>query len=470
MANNANGGESNLGLGKSLVYSCAQFGGNLLSMVFTSWVLFFYTKPGESGKVLVSMGVMGAALVAGRVIDAFYDPTIGYWSDNTKTKLGRRRPFIIFGTPIYVVSFILLFYPLFPANSVALAVFTTLLVSVFWIAFTTVMGPYNALMPEIALSSKERVRISTLLAVMMLLATGYQGIAVPKLVDLYKTKYLAGAGIIDLAKASESVIADATKYAYAHTGMISGIAALVFIYITAFFIKEKAHVAHEKHSIKDAFVWTFKNKPFVIYIIASVFQYLGFSSLTAGIPFIVTGLMRKPESFVGTVYMYNIPSFVISFVLVNLIAKKTGKVSLYKFCLLLLAVFLPLLYFVGNTSLPISPVAAGIGLMVLLSFPIAGNMILPPAILADVIDYDEKLTGLRREAIYFGMQGLLQKMANALSQGLQALLFSVFGYTAARHLGINLLGPVAGFFGFIGYLVFLTFPLDEKTKDLKTKA
>jgi glycoside/pentoside/hexuronide:cation symporter, GPH family len=470
MANNGNAEGTKLGVGGSLIYSSAQFGGNLLSMVFTSWILFFYTSPGKGGKVLVSMAIMGAALTVGRIIDAFYDPTIGYWSDNTNTRIGRRRPFIIWGTPLFVASFILLFNPLLPAGSAGLAVLTVFLVSVFWLAFTTVMGPYNALMPEIALTSDERVKISTLLAVMMLLATGYQGIAVPKLIEFYKAKYLAGLALPNLNHVSQSVLDEATRYGYAPACFITGIIAFVTIYITAIFIKEKVHHAHEKYSVGEAFSWTFKNKPFVIYIVASVFQYLGFSSLTAGIPFIVTALMKKPIGFVGTVYMYNIPSFIISFFLINIIAKKTGKVPLYKFCLLLLALLLPLLFFVGNPHLPISPVTAGIGLMVLLGFPISGNMILPTAILADIIDYDEKITKMRREAIYFGMQGLLQKMANAMSQGIQAILFGMFGYTAARHLGINLLGPVAGFFGFIGFIVFLYFPLDEKTKDIKVKA
>ncbi len=441
-----------LGLGKSFVFTFAQLGGNLPNMIFTSWILFFYTTAKKGESILVPMGVMGAALAAGRVIDAFYDPTIGYWSDNTQTKWGRRMPFVVGGTPLYIISFVLLFKPLFPAGSTSLAIFTVALISVFWLAFTTVMGPYNALMPEIATTSRDRVFISTLLAVMMLVATGYQGIVVPMMVKNW------GLG-------------------YFNTALATGILAFILIMITAVVIKEKKAkageklaMAHEKYSVKEAFVWTFTNKPFVIYIIASVFQYLGFSSLTASIPFIVTMLMKKDIGFVGIVYAFNIPGFVISFVLVNFLAKKYGKVPLYKVCLLLLALLLPLLFFIGNPKIPVSPVTAGVGLMMLLSFPIAGNMILPTAILADIIDYDEKLTSRRREAIYFGMQGLLQKIANALSQGLQALLFSVFGYTATRHLGINLLGPVAGFLGFVGFLVFLSFPLDEKTKDLIKKA
>lgn len=453
MTNNAGETQTKeMGILKSIVFTFAQLGGNLPNMIFTGWIMMFYTEAEKGQKALISFAAMGTILAAGKVVDALYDPTIGYWSDNTRSKMGRRRPFIIYGTPIYVLSFILLFKPFFAAGSTALLVMTIILNTVFWLSFTTVMGPYNALMPELAESSKQRVLLSTLLAVMVLVATGYQGVLVPFMVDNWHLGYF-------------------------NTVVVSGLLSFVFIMITAFTVREKMQdageqaLAHEnKHSIKDAFVWTFTNRPFQVYITASVFQYLGFASLTSAIPFIVTVLMGKDKGFVGIVYAFNIPAFIISFFIVNIVAKKIGKVKLYKFCLFLLALLLPLLWFVGDSRIPISPVLAGILLMMLLSFPLSGNMVLPTAILADIIDYDEKRTGQRREAIYFGMQGLLQKIANALSLLIMGLLFQYMGAAKSWHLGISLLGPVAGVLGLIGFIVFLTFPLDEKTKDLKVRA
>ncbi|HOX27719.1 MAG TPA: MFS transporter, partial [bacterium] len=357
----------------------------MMNTVCATWMMFFYTMPNHAGKILVGMGIMGAITAGGKVIDALYDPTIGYWSDNTMTRWGRRRPFIVGGAPLFFISFILIFHPFFAAGSTELILSVIALNTVFWLAFTTVMGPYNALLPEVALSSQKRVFLSTLLAAMMLLATGYQGMIFPLMFDKWGMGYFKAAAT-------------------------TGIIAFCLIMITVLVIKERIPSAgeklaksHEKHSFKEAFKWTFANKPFRIYIIASVFQYLGFSSIMAALPYIVKVLMNKPESFVSVVFAFVIPVFAISFVAVNFIAKKTGKVKLYKGCLLLLALLLPLLFFVGDPRIPISPVVAGIMLMNLLGFPLAGNMILPTAILADIIDYDEKITGRRREAIYFGM-------------------------------------------------------------------
>jgi GPH family glycoside/pentoside/hexuronide:cation symporter len=83
------------------------------------------------------------------------------------------------------------------------------------------------------------------------------------------------------------------------------------------------------------------------------------------------------------------------------------------------------------------------------------------AIIADVIDHDETITGFRREAIYFGVQGLLLKSGIGVSALILTLLLDVFGKTPAEPLGVTLAGPVAGVIAFIGFLVFLKYPFQK---------
>ena len=444
-----------LGFGKSMIYTSGQFGGNILNVVYAGWVLYFYTNDAGGRKPLTTMAIMTALIIGGRIVDALADPLIGYWSDRTNTRIGRRRPFILIGTPFLLISFILLFNPPFPAGSAALIASTFITMGFFWFFFTAVMGPYLSLIPELASSSAERVRLTTFLAIAMLVANAYQGMIVPKMVDQ-----------------------KAWNWGYSNMAFFSAAMSFFFLYITGLFIREKPRTAaaspqpeqKEKYSFTEAFLWTLKNRAFTCYILASVLQYIGFASLMGSVPFIVTRLMGKPESYVTTVYIFSLPSIVVSFFIINFLAPRTGKVRLYQICLFLLAFFLPFLFFIGRVQLPVTEATAGLILIALLGFPITGNMVLPMAILADIVDYDEKVTGLRREAMYFGMQGFLQKAATAMSQGLQGILFAVFGYSVTNHLGINLLGPVAGLSGLIGFLIFLKYPLDEKTKDLKAKA
>ncbi|HPI78632.1 MAG TPA: MFS transporter, partial [bacterium] len=166
------GGSSAL---KSLVYVSGQFGGNLPNLIFSGWVLYFYTNDEGRAQPLISMYIMGAALICGRIVDALADPLIGFWSDKTHTRIGRRRPFILIGAPLMVGSFILLFRPMFPAGSAALVVSTIVIMGLFWFFFTAVMGPYLSLMPELAETSKQRVGLTTYMAVAFLIANAYQG-------------------------------------------------------------------------------------------------------------------------------------------------------------------------------------------------------------------------------------------------------------------------------------------------------
>ncbi|MCL0069715.1 MFS transporter, partial [Dehalococcoidia bacterium] len=89
---------------------------------------------------------------------------------------------------------------------------------------------------------------------------------------------------------------------------------------------------------------------------------------------------------------------------------------------------------------------------------VSSFLMLNHAIIADIIDHDETITGFRREAIYYGVQGLVQKSGIGVSALIFTLLLHLFGRTAAEPLGVTLAGPVAGILVFVGFLVFLKYP------------
>ena len=89
-----------------------------------------------------------------------------------------------------------------------------------------------------------------------------------------------------------------------------------------------------------------------------------------------------------------------------------------------------------------------------LGIPLAGLFVFPQALLADIIDFDERRTGQRREAIYFGIQATLQKVGLALAAAIFVLVLALFGNSFDDSLGIRLIGPVAGVCTLIGYAVF----------------
>ena len=90
-----------LTLGRILLYSAASAGLNIMSITASTWMLYFYAPPPDSGRVqYLPAALVGILLTVGSLWDAVIDPFIGHWSDTLKSRWGRRRPFLMFATPI----------------------------------------------------------------------------------------------------------------------------------------------------------------------------------------------------------------------------------------------------------------------------------------------------------------------------------------------------------------------------------
>jgi Na+/melibiose symporter-like transporter len=98
--------------------------------------------------------------------------------------------------------------------------------------------------------------------------------------------------------------------------------------------------------------------------------------------------------------------------------------------------------------------------MVIVGLPIAGNYLFPAPLTADIIDYDELRTGLRREATYFGAQNFVEKTTSALAPLVLGILLTL-GRSSEDHLGIQLAGPVAAGLVLLGYLAFRRYDLPD---------
>ena len=105
----------------------------------------------------ISLGVIGTILVIGRLFDAVTDPLIGYLSDITKSPLGHRKPWILGGFPLAMVSVYFLFVP---DKGVGVPYFTVWFLLLFF-AFTMIDIPHRAWGTEISRHYDERSRIST---------------------------------------------------------------------------------------------------------------------------------------------------------------------------------------------------------------------------------------------------------------------------------------------------------------------
>ncbi|NIM07345.1 MAG: MFS transporter, partial [Armatimonadetes bacterium] len=134
----------------------------LTTDVTLTWLLKRYYPDSSSVTTIASVSAVAfvVAAVFGRVVDALADPLVGYWSDRLRSRLGRRKPFLLVGAPLLALMFVLIWTPPVPGMSPINGAYITAAFAVFFFMFTVVVCPYLAMLPEITSSRAERVSLT----------------------------------------------------------------------------------------------------------------------------------------------------------------------------------------------------------------------------------------------------------------------------------------------------------------------
>lgn len=421
-----------------VLYSLGNVGSSIVDRVMATWVMYYYLPSGSAtGLVkLVPETTFGLIFFIGRALDTIIDPGVAFYSDRCGSRRGRRMPFLLYGGLPLALSMALLFFPPVRGVSVYNSLYLGVILTTFFFFFSFYVCPYLGLLPELARTPEERINLTSLQGLFMLVGTAAGMVAAPMLIDVLGYRGMA---------------------------LIMCAVAAVAFYIPVAAINEKKFCASEPSSLDlvKTIKSTLSNRPFVIYLFGNLTFWFGFNIISTCVPYYVTVLLRQPEKSVmiffalalGVTLFPGIP-------VVNMLTKTIGKRNTMILSLLMFMVLLPAIYFFGDPRIPMKPLHFGWLIIALIGIPLASLFVVPNAIVADLTDYDEKLTGLRREAIYFGAQGMFLKIDLGFSQLLMTFMFDRFGYSVANPLGVRLTGLVGGFFALVGIVAFLMFPRD----------
>lgn len=447
--------EQRLTLGQKCAYSVPQIAINVMGVMTAQWLTFFY-RPAEDDTrpALVGAATFALLMLLGRVVDGVADPAVGYWSDRTRSRWGRRMPFIVIGTPLLAISFLGLWFP--PDQGVTLAneIYLGAGLALYWVAFTVVVGPYYALLPEIAVSNRERVRLSSVMAVFV--AIGSVGAV---LIGPVQSAYPDGMELFGLELKSGIQV-----FALGASAVV-----LVSFWLMPFGIREVPGDRPISQlglfaSIRSAF----ENPAFVAYLGLAVFVPLGLQVFGGGLPYLCTVVLEVPtgepgliqegqgEAWTGTYQAVLFGVAMLSLPIVNYLGDRISKKRLM--------VWSGLLFAAGLFAVPASllfpdPAVVLLIDVAILGFPTAIALVLANAIAAEVVDHDEELTGLRREGLYAGATALIAKSIQGLAPAIIVGLH-VFGTSREDPLGIILAAPAAGALVVLGILMYRTTPLD----------
>lgn len=428
------------------IYGTGYLGVSLTTFAITTWLAGYYLPPEEGaatifpgmtifGKAFAATALFGIAMSAGRIVDALSDPLIGYLSDNTRSRWGRRRPYILFGTPFLAIFFILAFNPPMPTGSPGNFYFLISVISVFYLFYTIVITPYLSLLPEIARGTSERLKLASWQTIFNM------------------------AGLI-VAMIIGGIMVHALGYRW--MSIIFATLILISFIFSALKTKERPTVATQpRMGFGAALAQTFRNGPFLIYVFSQLFIWFGFNLVIASLKHIVVALMGFSTTGVALVMFLTLGMVIITIPLVLRLAKQWGKKKTYlvmvsMFIIGFAAIFLmksPMLSDTGSRIL-------GLCIFFMVGIPSSAFFVIPNTIMGEIIDFDHKTTGRRREAIYFSAQALINKFGLAFSSLYQGFIFT-YGYQAGNPLGIRLLGPSAAIFVMIGLAIFYFYPLED---------
>ena len=340
--------------------------------------------------------------------NAVNDPIYGFLADRTKSKLGRRIPWIRYGSPILAVIYALIWiiFPGTEGNQIFLFFQELIGLFLFDILYTAIASAIYVMPYEMAVTNKARNKIFLFNILFSLINFG-----APMVLNSQLDKLI-------------EYHADIFPLIMAAMGLVCG----AVVFISTFFYKEKVTTESDKNeNIFKAVIDCFKNRSFV------VFEVLSFT-----VVFIQTILMQ------GVIYYFDefdLPMPVAYGALglgavlgVILWATKVRTWGVKK-CVFIMCV----IFACGSAAMAIF---GKISVIAVLGFftagmGFAGGMYLVPLMNGDVIDYDESITGLRREGMYAGVNSLITKPAISFANSAFLLIAKAFGYDTTLASGMQ---------------------------------
>ena len=386
---------------EKLAYAAPAFALAVVGIPVYVYIPKFYTDV-----VGINITVLGYLMFSVRIFDAVTDPAIGYISDRTQSRFGRRRPYIAMASILVAVAMFLLFNPPAAPASFETVWFgiTIYLLFLFW---TAVVVPFESLGPEITFDYHERTSLFGMRDGFLIAGT-LAAASSPALVEW----------LFNLTPDAQGERAKFFWIAVIYAPLLIGTC-----WWCALAIRERRPaVEHQRIGLWRGLRQVAHNRPFVILLMAYTVSAIGNNLPATLILFYVEYVLQSQlADFFLMLYFVTGIIFLPAWIVVS---RRTGKKAAWLASMAINTGAFVGVFFLGPGD------AVIYGVLVFLSgIGFGATLAIPSAIQADVIDYDELLTGERREGQYIGLWSISKKFAAAVGIGVGLSVLGMAGYT-----------------------------------------
>jgi GPH family glycoside/pentoside/hexuronide:cation symporter len=346
-----------------------------------------------------------AAIFFGRTWDWINDPLIGHLSDRTRSRWGRRRPYLLFGWLPFALTFAALWQRPPFTSDLALVIYYALAYFCYDTALTFVSMPYFALTPELTLDYDERTSLTTYRMVFSILG-GLAGFTLPLM-------------LIGAMRPENAGRVSAMGIGF---GLFCALPLLLAFLGTR---ERPEYQAQPQRSVRDSIRAAARNRPFIFVMGLFLFTWTGIEIVQAMLLYFLKyrmNLEAESDIILGTI-------FVVALLMLPFwawLSRRTDKrVAYIGGMIFLAAVIVSLAFLSPGLGLPVV-----LALAALAGVGVSAVHVLPWAMIPDAVEVDELATGARHEGVFYSLVSLFKKIASSIAIPLTLLALDQSGYVS----------------------------------------
>lgn len=393
---------------KPISYAIGMFGTSIPINMFKTFAAKFYVD--DLAKITSTQ--FASILSIYTFIDAIDNPLYGFLSDRTRSPWGRRRPWLLVGSVLLVMCFILFFSPSAKLSAGAIFYYIMIMYMLTGTLDSLINSNYGALFPELFKDKQVRAKTNAMRQVFQFIAMVLSIALTPVIVSKLGT-------------------ADNPELGYRYTSWIYGAMAIMVIwYMTLSAHEDFSAMDKPKSGFFESLKAVLINPKFWIYGIANAAFAAAFSLIQAGVPFYVKYYLEvdggKTTILLGTAIL----SVVIFIPFWVKIIKKITLMPAWRLSFAIIAVCMIPLYFTKNL------IAAVLALLPV-GFGVAGVSATMDVVAARILDEDAKKYGVQREGTYSSLIGVLNKTSGLFTALGYFLVDKIYGYVNGENPGAS---------------------------------